>query len=1358
MGGGKSGGQQVTDFYMSLHLGLCAGPVDAITGIYIDQKTAWEGAVAANEDIAISKPYLFGGPQGGGGLDGIVHFMNGNDTQTLPDTLAKKLGAPNGASAPGFRGFASLFFHGSSNPGFRWTSNNPVIAQNVDVRVLRIPKGLDQSLAQVPAATDEGFIAGIGTTTYEAATHAANSINASSQYFKATASGSTVTITEVVTGNSWINSVAPVADSNYPYRASVVNGESGGHATYEYFYEITAFSGNQATLNITNTPQTGMTFSIGPETYTFSSYSGDDANPAHIIYETLTNTDWGIGVPDTLIDLDSFSICAAGLYYEQLGLSIIWTQQTSIEDFVNEVLTHINGMLFINPQTGLLTLKLLRSDYAEATLPLFTPDNAVMTNFQRKTWGETVNEIVVTWTNPVTEQAETVTVQDVGNIAVQGGIISDSRNYYGVRNEPLAMKLGARELRTASAPLCSMEMTVDRSAWDRLPGDVVTVNWPENNLFYVVMRIGKIDYGSIDDPGVKVSLTQDVFSLDAPTTTSGQGSLWQNPSEVLPEDMPFVQITTTPYFFSTTNVIGGNATLTYPEVEPTVLAYDPNRSISGFDLYTQFTNAAGVTSWNTVGTMTVAGRDVSPALSAQATTTLPVATFTHADRAPVVGGFILIGSGDTEQEIALVTASDGTNYTLARGCLDTVPQAWSAGTPLWALNPGLNNVDTYTLPSAGESIGYKLTPRSSGGVLSIDDASQHNYTLTERPYLPTRPANVKVNGTGFGSVAIGSDTNIAITWATRNRTMEQGQAVLWTDGSIAPEYHQETVVTVYDQSGNQVYQQGSLWTETSLTLPKSYFDRYTSIKIVVSSRLNDTFMSLQGHAITVTGLPGNGSAAVPPAPPAATSPPSPISAPTTGNWVVSGGTVTSGNGDSAPAITITGTPDASSDTVLLVRYKKVTDTTWLLAAPVALTGGAVAHRITSVAPATAYNVQLAYEADYNGGLIASAWMTPSASPVTTGTFIAGDTVSVGGTPAATIAAAAAASQNTVIPWLTNVSVGIKAYADGSTDSFASATGTFYLYYAGVPVAPSLISFSASASSGLTGTINSSGVYSVSTMSVDNGTLTLTATYNGKSYTQYFSVAKIRGGYEIVSALPTTNLFNGRMVYLTTDSKLYTYVTGTGWKVPGGTVNAADISGTLADAQIAALSASKITGQMVDAQIAALSSAKLTGQITSTQITDNAITTAKLAANSVTASQIAAGTITASQIAAGTITSNEIAAASIYGNKIAAYTIQGNNIAAATITAGNIASNTITASQIAANTITAGQLAADSVTASQIQAGAVTAAKLSVTSLSAISATIGTLRTATSGARTEISDNLITVYDAAGVLRVRIGVW
>lgn len=49
-------------------------------------------------------------------------------------------------------------------------------------------------------------------------------------------------------------------------------------------------------------------------------------------------------------------------------------------------------------------------------------------------------------------------------------------------------------------------------------------------------------------------------------------------------------------------------------------------------------------------------------------------------------------------------------------------------------------------------------------------------------------------------------------------------------------------------------------------------------------------------------------------------------------------------------------------------------------------------------------------------------------------------------------------------------------------------------------------------------------------------------------------------------------------------------------------------------------------------------------------------------------------------------------------------------------------------------------------------------KIVANSLSAITANIGLLRTATTGARLEIESNQIRVYDSAGTMRVRMGVW
>ena len=111
---------------------------------------------------------------------------------------------------------------------------------------------------------------------------------------------------------------------------------------------------------------------------------------------------------------------------------------------------------------------------------------------------------------------------------------------------------------------------------------------------------------------------------------------------------------------------------------------------------------------------------------------------------------------------------------------------------------------------------------------------------------------------------------------------------------------------------------------------------------------------------------------------------------------------------------------------------------------------------------------------------------------------------------------------------------------------------------------------------------------------------------------------------------------------------------------------------------------------------------------------------------------------------------------ITATKVAANAITADKIEANAVTADKIIANAIVSDKIAANAIVAGKIATNAIIADNIQAGAVTAAKVSVTQLSAISATIGTLRTATTGARTEISDNVIKVFDSSNVLRVRIG--
>jgi len=133
--------------------------------------------------------------------------------------------------------------------------------------------------------------------------------------------------------------------------------------------------------------------------------------------------------------------------------------------------------------------------------------------------------------------------------------------------------------------------------------------------------------------------------------------------------------------------------------------------------------------------------------------------------------------------------------------------------------------------------------------------------------------------------------------------------------------------------------------------------------------------------------------------------------------------------------------------------------------------------------------------------------------------------------------------------------------------------------------------------------------------------------------------------EILSALPTTGNFAGRMVYLTTDGKLYRHT--------GSPAGAAGFT--------AAVDGSDITGEIVATDIA-------DDSITTPKLRANAVTTAKLDALAVTADKIAANAITTGKIQAGAVSADQIATNAITASKIAADTITGDKIVAGTITA------------------------------------------------------------------------------------------
>lgn len=589
---------------------------------------------------------------------------------------------------------------------------------------------------------------------------------------------------------------------------------------------------------------------------------GLDANPANILYELATDPSFGAGSGEALIDVGSFSAAQAALYGEGFGLSLMWTQQVEIEAFAQEILDHIQATLFTHPRTGLLTLKLLRDDYDPDDLPIISPDNATLSNLNRKAPGDLINEISVTYTDPGTEEDATVSVQDNGLISTQGTVLTDSRNYYGVRYPELAMRLAARDLRASAFPLATCSADVDRSQWDLVPGSVVKLVWPEEGIDGIVMRVGDIDYGTTEERTIKLSLGEDVFALGAAEYSDPVTSDWVDPTTP-PTAMDFSRGITAPFFLAVNSgardFSGLPLSLDLEEVVSAVLAAEGASGFMGYQLATEQTYIDGTVFEDDSFKGGVGHGVLAGALISEVTSEFSISDVIGSVT-PAAGVFVFIGNSDADEatmELCLITAvdpGDANLITVQRGMLDTVPGVWDAATEVWLFSQASDLYDT-EIRTAGETLDYKLRTRTGGGTLAEPVTPILVVgPLDIRPHRPLRPADVKVEGVGFTEGldkidAIGNPT-VAVTWSNRNRLMEDSIPLDWDDATMTVEDGQTTTVTVLDPADRSVVTTVDGLTGTSYNLASSAFgDLLIGIVRVTAKR--DGLESFQGHEVRV---------------------------------------------------------------------------------------------------------------------------------------------------------------------------------------------------------------------------------------------------------------------------------------------------------------------------------------------------------------------------------------------------------------------------------------------------------------------------------------------------------------------------
>lgn len=526
---------------------------------------------------------------------------------------------------------------------------------------------------------------------------------------------------------------------------------------------------------------------------------GNDANPAHMVYELLSNVDWGMGYPVNAFDVPSFQLAAQTLYDEGLGLSMIWSASDTIESFVSSIMEHADGSLYLDTFSGQFVIKLVRGDYDINTLQVFDETNIVdMKSFSRRGWGETVNELTLVYRDHDTNSNIPVTAQDMANITLQGQTINQEKSYPGISNGSLASKIALRDLRVLSAPLARVTFRVNKDAWNLSVGAVFKLQWPKYGLNDVVFRVGTLDFGNLNDGHILVTCIEDVFALPENEYSSPQASGFVQPI-VEPINAPN-RIHRELTYWEVIQLLGEQEGSVIPDGDGFMAssAAKPTGASRSIRLFVRATGFTGEFTEIAVGDFAPSA-ELTTEIVPELTTTLVYENGIDMDEVELGTMFQI------NDEWMVIYFHDPDTFTVSfyRGMLDTLPQTHAFGSRMYnSLELAVFNDTQYT---DGEQLDVRLLPETGAGTLSVADADQDQFTFDARATRPISPGELQVEGLP-AYVEQGMTGGVFnITWHHRDRTQQTGDYVYQDDGDIGPEVGVTYELRLFNELGALVH-------------------------------------------------------------------------------------------------------------------------------------------------------------------------------------------------------------------------------------------------------------------------------------------------------------------------------------------------------------------------------------------------------------------------------------------------------------------------------------------------------------------------------------------------------------------------
>lgn len=559
-------------------------------------------------------------------------------------------------------------------------------------------------------------------------------------------------------------------------------------------------------------------------------------NPAHIIYEALTNRDWGRGIAAARLDDVSFQAAADTFLAEGLGLCLRWTRSDEVQNFIASVLDHCGAAVYPDRHTGLLKLVPVRDNYNPATLPLYTYDNGLLgiDDDDNGAQSAAVNEVIVKYVRPQDGSEGQVRAQNIASIHALGKI-STTTDYPGLPTAELAARTAQRDLRAGSGFIKRFKLRFDRRFLEA-PVSLFRISDPYRGITNMVLRVGRMDRAGPTDGTITVTALQDVFGLPATSYVGNQVSGW-----VAPDHTPAViaarRLIEVPYRELVRRLDPANL----EALDPTsgalgTLAVRPTPLSRNCSILTRV-GISGAFTERGVGPFCPTGT-----LSAGISRTEVAATIANGvGLSSVIPG----GAALVDNEILRIDTIDaGTGaITFARACADTIPALHSGGARVWFFESHLGVDPTEYI--SGSSVYARLLTNTSAGQLAEGSAGTDSLVMVQRHFRPYPPGNLLVNGASYPASI---SAQLALTWAHRDRVTQADQLIGTDEASIGPEVGVTYTVRIYGDGVLQRTVSGIAGTGYTYALEQELADGgpFDPVRFTVNASRSG-LESLQGH-------------------------------------------------------------------------------------------------------------------------------------------------------------------------------------------------------------------------------------------------------------------------------------------------------------------------------------------------------------------------------------------------------------------------------------------------------------------------------------------------------------------------------